>query len=155
MKEKKNKRGFTLIELLVSLGIFTIITTVSFNIIISATKEYVLYINKSTELDNLDNCLINIDNILRSNYIIAINVEGDKIEIVSKMVHKGKSIKKKIIYKKDNNLMVKTLINDDLDTSTGNNVLLKNVKDFNVLQKDELIYFEIITKSEERRIRCI
>ena len=51
--------------------------------------------------------------------------------------------------------MVKTLINDDLDTSTGNNVLLKNVKDFNVLQKDELIYFEIITKSEERRIRCI
>lgn len=137
------------------MGIFTIITAVSFNIIISATKEYVLYINKSTELDNLDNCLINIDNILRSNYVTAINIERDKIEVVSKLVHNGKSIKKKIIYLKDNNLMVKTLINDDLDTSTGNNILLKNVKEFNVLKKGELIYFEIVTKSEEKRIRCI
>lgn len=155
MKIEKHKGGFTLIELVISLGIFTIITAVSFNIIISATKEYVLYINKSTELDNLDNCLINIDNILRSNYVTAINIEGDKIEVVSKLVHNGKSIKKKIIYLKDNNLMVKTLINDDLDTSTGNNILLKNVKEFNVLKKGELIYFEIVTKSEEKRIRCI
>lgn len=155
MKIENHKGGFTLIELVISLGIFTIITAVSFNIIISATKEYVLYINKSTELDNLDNCLINIDNILRSNYVTAINIERDKIEVVSKLVHNGKSIKKKIIYLKDNNLMVKTLINDDLDTSTGNNILLKNVKEFNVLKKGELIYFEIVTKSEEKRIRCI
>lgn len=74
---------------------------------------------------------------------------------MSKLVHNGKSIKKKIIYKKDNNLLVKTLINDDLDTSTGNNILLKNVKEFNVLQKGKLIYFEIVTNNEEKRIRCI
>ncbi|MBC5627506.1 type II secretion system protein [Clostridium sp. NSJ-6] len=155
MKIKKYKGGFTLIELLISLGIFTIITTVSLNIIISASKQYILYINKSTELDNLDNCLINIDNIIRDNYITDINIEGDKIEVVSKLVHNGKSVKKKIIYKKDSNLMVKTLINDDLDTSAGNNILLKNVKEFNVLQKGELIYFEIVTNNEEKRIRCI
>ena len=59
------------------------------------------------------------------------------------------------IYKKDSNLMVKTLINDDLDTSAGNNILLKNVKEFNVLQKGQLIYFEIVTNNEEKRIRCI
>lgn len=155
MKIKNHKDGFTLIELVISLGIFTIITTVSFNIIISATKEYILYIDKSTELDNLDNCLINIDNIIRDNYITAINIERDKIEVISKLVHNGKSIKKKIIYKKDSNLMVKTLINDDLDASTGNNILLKNVKEFNVFQKGELVYFEIVTNNEEKRIRCI
>lgn len=155
MKIKKYKGGFTLIELLISLGIFTIITTVSLNIIISASKQYILYINKSTELDNLDNCLINIDNIIRDNYITDINIEGDKIEVVSKLVHNGKSVKKKIIHKKDSNLMVETLINDDLDTSAGNNILLKNVKEFNVLQKGELIYFEIVTNNEEKRIRCI
>ncbi|SCJ54637.1 Uncharacterised protein [uncultured Clostridium sp.] len=155
MNIKKNKVGFTLIELVISLGIFTIITTVSFNIILSASKEYILYINKSSELDNLDNCLINIDNIIRDNYITDINIEGNKIEVMSKLVHNGKSIKKKIIYKKDNNLLVKTLINDDLDTSTGNNILLKNVKEFNVLQKGKLIYFEIVTNNEEKRIRCI
>lgn len=155
MRIKKCKDGFTLIELLISLGIFTIITTISFNIIISASKQYILYINKSTELDNLDNCLINIDNITRDNYITDINIEGDKIEVVSKLVHNGKSVKKKIIYMKDNNLMIKTLINDDLDTSTGNNILLKHVKEFNVLQKGELIYFEIVTNSKEKRIRCI
>lgn len=155
MKIKNNKDGFTLIELVISLGIFTIITTVSFNIIISATKEYILYIDKSIELDNLDNCLINIDNIIRDNYITAINIEGDKIEVIYKLVHNGKSVKKKIIYKKDSNLMVKTLINDDLDMSTGNNILLKNVKEFNVFQKGELVYFEIVTNNEEKRIRCI
>ena len=155
MKVKRCKGGFTLIELIISLGIFTIITSVSFNIITSAVKEYILYINKNIELDNLDNCLINIDNILRNNYITAINIGENKIEVLSKLVHKGKSIKKKIIYRKDNNLMVKTLINDELDTSTGNNILLKDVKVFNVFEKDELIYFEIITKSEEKRIRCI
>lgn len=155
MKIKKHKEGFTLIELVISLGIFTIITTVSFGIIISATKEYILYIDKSAELDNLDNCLINIDNIMRDNYITGINIEVDKIEVISKLVHNGKSIKKKIIYKKDSNLMVKTLINDDLDMSTGNNILLKNVKEFNVFRKGKLVYFEIVTNDEEKRIRCI
>lgn len=155
MKVKGHKRGFTLIELIISLGIFTTITTVSFNIIISATKEYILYTNKSTELDNLDNCLINIDNILRNNYITSINIEGDKIEVASKLAHNGKSVKKKIIYKKDSNLMVKTLVNGELDISTGNNVLLKNIKEFSVFEKGELIYFEIVTKNEEKRIRCI
>lgn len=155
MKIKKHKEGFTLIELVISLGIFTIITTVSFGIIISATKEYILYIDKSAELDNLDNCLINIDNIMRDNYITGINIEVDKIEVISKLVHNGRSIKKKIIYKKDSNLMVKTLINDDLDMSTGNNILLKNVKEFNVFRKGKLVYFEIVTNDEEKRIRCI
>lgn len=155
MKVKRRKGGFTLIELIISLGIFTIITSVSFNIITSAVKEYILYINKNIELDNLDNCLINIDNILRNNYITSINIGENKIEVLSKLVHNGKSIKKKVIYKKDDNLMVKTLINNDLDTSTGNNILLKDVKVFNVFEKDKLIYFEIITTGEEKRIRCI
>ena len=51
--------------------------------------------------------------------------------------------------------MVKTLIDDQGDVSTGNNVLLKDVKFFNVVSKENLIYFEIITKKGEYRVRCI
>ena len=155
MRLKNRKLGFTLIEIIISLGILTIIMPISFNIITSAIKEYSLFINKNTELNDLDNCLINIDNILRSDYITSIKTEEDSIEIDTKLVHDGKTIKKKMIYIKDSNLMVKTIVNDSLDTSVGNNILLKNVRDFNVLKKGELIYFEIITKGEEKRIRCI
>lgn len=155
MKSKNCKKAFTLIELMISLGIFTIITTISFNIIVSAIKEYTLYITKSTELNNLDNCLINIDNIFRNNYITDINIKSNEVEVVSKLAHSSKSTKKKIIYIKDNNLKVKTLVNDESDIDVGNNILLKNVKEFNVFKKDKLIYFEIITISKERRIRCI
>jgi hypothetical protein len=114
-----------------------------------------LYITKSTELNNLDNCLINIDNIFRNNYITDINIKSNEVEVVSKLAHSSKSTKKKIIYIKDNNLKVKTLVNDESDIDVGNNILLKNVKEFNVFKKDKLIYFEIITISKERRIRCI
>lgn len=155
MQSKKHKGGFSLIELLTALAIFAIITSISFNVIISSMKEYFIYIDKIAELDNLDNCMINIDNILRDNYITTINSENNQIEVVSKLVHNGKTIKKKIIYKKDNTLMVKTLINDELDTSIGNNVLLKNVENFQVLRKGELIYFDITTTKGEKRIRCI
>jgi len=51
--------------------------------------------------------------------------------------------------------MVSTINHDSKGISSGKNVILNNVKEFNVYTKKSLIYFEIITELGESRIRCI
>ena len=51
--------------------------------------------------------------------------------------------------------MISTINHDSNGMSSGQNVILNNVKEFNVYIKEALIYFEIITDSGESMIRCI
>lgn len=152
---KRKRKGFSLIEVIVTLAIFMIIMAVSVEVIVSTFTDYIVYLDKSIAMDSLDNCMINIDNILRGTYIKSIDDNENQIVVTAMLSHNSESTSKKIIYLKGNNLMVKTLINDQGDVSTGNNVLLKGVKNFEVITKENLIYFEITTMKGEYRVRCI
>ena len=91
--------------------------------------------------------------------IIKINadiiVENNKITIKYDVDLEKNYYKIKSIYLNNNKLMISTINHDSNGMSSGQNVILNNVKEFNVYIKEALIYFEIITDSGESRIRCI
>lgn len=148
----KKKRAFTLVELIAVIAIFSIIAATSVKIIFSSASDYIIFINKSINLDNIDNCMVNIDNLLRVNFVESITIDSNKIYINSKSSHDNGYKITKIIHLQGNNLMVKTL---ESNIYKANNVLLRNVEEFQVFNKNNLIYFSITTKTGESRIRCI
>lgn len=149
------KKAYSLIEVIITIAILSIITTVTLSILVSSITQYSKYIEESIELDNLDNCMINIDNILSGMYITSIDINKNELSITSKLGHNSTTLNKKIIYVKGGNLVVKTVVSNQGEIDIGNNILLKGIKNFDVLKKGELIYFEIVMTNGLSRARCV
>ena len=105
--------------------------------------------------DNFDNAMLNLDNLINGYLVSDIKVENNKITIKYDVDLEKNYYKIKSIYLNNNKLMISTINHDSNGMSSGQNVILNNVKEFNVYIKEALIYFEIITDSGESRIRCI
>ena len=98
---------------------------------------------------------IDLDNLINGYLVSDIKVENNKITIKYDVDLEKNYYKIKSIYLNNNKLMISTINHDSNGVSSGQNVILNNVKEFNVYIKEALIYFEIITDSGESRIRCI
>ena len=99
--------------------------------------------------------MLNLDNLINGYLVSDIKVENNKITIKYDVDLEKNYYKIKSIYLNNNKLMISTINHDSNGVSSGQNVILNNVKEFNVYIKEALIYFEIITDSGESRIRCI
>lgn len=160
---KKRSKGYTLIELIVAIAISMILSCVIITTIIDGVYDYKKYVGESRYFDSFDNAMLNLDNLCNSALILSF--EGNNTQYLSSLGnnilitylddYESNNIKKKIVYFSDDKLRVKTISKDGSDITTGNNILLNEVKDFKVRTKGKLIYYEISTKWGGKRIRCI
>ena len=142
MSITSKNEGFTLLEIIISLGISVSLLLVIIKINADIIGDYCNNSEESILEDNFDNAMLNLDNLINGYLVSDIKVENNYYKIKS-------------IYLNNNKLMISTINHDSNGMSSGQNVILNNVKEFNVYIKEALIYFEIITDSGESRIRCI
>ena len=142
MSITSKNEGFTLLEIIISLGISVSLLLVIIKINADIIGDYCNNSEESILEDNFDNAMLNLDNLINGYLVSDIKVENNNYKIKS-------------IYLNNNKLMISTINHDSNGMSSGQNVILNNVKEFNVYIKEALIYFEIITDSGESRIRCI
>ena len=130
-------------------------------------KNYYISIDKNVTLDSLDNAIVNIDMLTNSNGIISVVANEEKynrwlkdnICITVQELKNGKLegaiSKEKIIFFKNNRIYVKTIKETDSNNIGTDNILLRNVKEFEVNIKGKLIYYKIVMRDGEVRIRCV
>lgn len=157
MNRRTTLKGFTLIEVIVSISISTILLLITIKISTSLTTNYLMDVKENIKKNNIDNALLNIDNLINCSLIDDIKGDFDKNKIIIKYITdiNKNYYKIKTIGLYNNNLIVSTINYDSDGVTKGDNTLLKNVKEFNVIKKENLIYFEIVMISQERYIRCI
>lgn len=159
------KKGYTLIEVIVVIAILMILGGITITLSYETIENYIININKSYYEDKFDNALLNIDTIVNSNGIVSIEqnknftgkFNGDIISdnLVVTFKEENNNLTTKIIYLKNEKLMVKTLNYEDEILFVGDNVLLNNIKTFSVRKKENLIYYYIESKDSGIRGRCI
>ena len=155
MSITSKNEGFTLLEIIISLGISVSLLLVIIKINADIIGDYCNNSKESILEDNFDNAMLNLDNLINGYLVSDIKVENNKITIKYDVDLEKNYYKIKSIYLNNNKLMISTINHDSNGMSSGQNVILNNVKEFNVYIKEALIYFEIITDSGESRIRCI
>ena len=155
MSITSKNEGFTLLEIIISLGISVSLLLVIIKINADIIGDYCNSSEKSILENNFDNAMLNLDNLINGYLVSDIKVENNKITIKYDVDLEKNYYKIKSIYLNNNKLMISTINYDSNGASSGQNVILNNVKEFNVYTKEALIYFEIITDSGESRIRCI
>ena len=155
MSITSKNEGFTLLEIIISLGISVSLLLVIIKINADVIGEYCNSSEETILEDNFDNAMLNLDNLINGYLVSDIKVENNKITIKYDVDLEKNYYKIKSIYLNNNKLMISTINHDSNGMSSGQNVILNNVKEFNVYIKEALIYFEIITDSGESRIRCI
>ena len=155
MSITSKNEGFTLLEIIISLGISVSLLLVIIKINADIIGDYCNTSEESILEDNFDNAMLNLDNLINGYLVSDIKVENNKITIKYDVDLEKNYYKIKSIYLNNNKLMISTINHDSNGMSSGQNVILNNVKEFNVYIKEALIYFEIITDSGESRIRCI
>ena len=155
MSITSKNEGFTLLEIIISLGISVSLLLVIIKINADIIGDYCNNSEESILEDNFDNAMLNLDNLINGCLVSDIKVENNKITIKYDVDLEKNYYKIKSIYLNNNKLMISTINHDSNGISSGQNVILNNVKEFNVYIKEALIYFEIITDSGESRIRCI
>lgn len=153
-----NKRaGFTLLEIIISLGISISLLLVVVKLSSSVVNQYLADTKVSITDNNFDNAMLNLDNTING-YMVS-NIECDennkKITVKYETDIEKNYYKLRTIYQNNNKLMLSTTNYDVDGLSKGENVILNNIKEFNVYKKGKLIYYEIIMDSGESRIRCI
>ena len=161
----KGKEGYTLIEVIIVLAIVLLLGGVTITLSYETIGDYFININRCYSEDKFDNALLNIDTICNSNGIISIDenkafidkltndIKSNNIVVTFKDINE--KVKVKIIYLKNEKLMVRTLNYDEDKVSVGDNIILDKVKSFQVKRKKNLVYYYIENKESKVRGRCI
>ena len=161
----KGKEGYTLIEVIIVLAIVLLLGGVTITLSYETIGDYFININRCYSEDKFDNALLNIDTICNSNGIISIDenkafidkltndIKSNNIVVTFKDINE--KVKVKIIYLKNEKLMVRTLNYDEDKISVGDNIILDKVKSFQVKRKKNLVYYYIENKESKVRGRCI
>lgn len=148
------KRGISLIEVLIAIGVISTLFCMILNITAKCNSIFFQCIKNNKEnyyvyeaFNFISNRLDSSNNIDIENNIISINLTHNSINeesLVNKNIIKFDSNQKELIvlYYKDNDYK-KT------------NVILKNASNFEVLQKDSVVYITIYTKDGRKFERCL
>ena len=161
----KRKEGYTLIEVIIVLAIVLLLGGVTITLSYETIGDYFINIDRCYSEDKFDNALLNIDAICNSNGIISIDENKaftDKLtndiksnNIVVTFNDINEKVKVKIIYLKNEKLMIRTLSYDEDTVTVGDNAILDKVKSFQVKRKKNLVYYYIENKESKVRGRCI
>ena len=161
----KRKEGYTLIEVIIVLAIVLLLGGVTITLSYETIGDYFINIDRCYSKDKFDNALLNMDTICNSNGIISIeenkvfidkltsDIKSNNIVVTFKDINE--KVKVKIIYLKNEKLMVRTLNYDADKISVGDNIILDKVKSFQVKRKKNLVYYYIENKESKVRGRCI
>lgn len=154
------KKGYTLIEVIVVISIIMLLGGITITLTIESIRDYFINIERCFLEDKFDNALLNIDIICNSGGIDSITVNEQFNDITSNNIKvnykdiKG-NLKTKIIYLKGENLMVRTLNYEGGILSVGDNIILNNVNNFEIIEKEKLIYYKINSLKYGERVRCL
>ena len=161
----KRKEGYTLIEVIIVLAIVLLLGAVTITLSYETIGDYFINIDRCYSEDKFDNALLNIDAICNSNGIISIDenkaftdkltndIKSNNIVVTFKDINE--KVKVKIIYLKNEKLMIRTLSYDEDTVTVGDNAILDKVKSFQVKRKKNLVYYYIENKESKVRGRCI
>lgn len=160
-----SKRGYILVEVLIVIAIVLLLGGITITMSIQSIEDYFINIDRCYFEDKFDNALLNIDSICNSNGIVSIesnvkftekitkDIKGNNIVVTFKNENQKEKIK--IIHLNDEKLMLRTLNYETSIVTVGNNVILDDVNSFEVIKKENLVYYSIKTKKSGIRIRCI
>ena len=150
---------------IIVLAIVLLLGGVTITLSYETIGDYFVNIDRCYGEDKFDNALLNIDTICNSNGIISIDenkvfidkltndIKSNNIVVTFKDINE--KVKVKIIYLKNEKLMVRTLNYDADKISVGDNIILDKVKSFQVKRKKNLVYYYIENKESKVRGRCI
>jgi len=151
---KDKKKAYTLIELVIAIALELIVLGVSFQIILTAYKSYKIYNEKSIINDSFDDAQLNIDRLLKNEMIENIEIIDNEIIIYYKEKHSESSVYKKLIRLDSlNNKIIIETFNNNL--RIGVNVVLRNVSEFTIINKENIYYLIITNLNGEKRIQCL
>lgn len=150
---KRFKKGYTIIECIA----YVFISSVLVILIMNMTLEIYKYTSRRTEMinreDEIDNAILNIRKIFNEVGNTKYIVNNNKIEIIKEEQGKEQvdnnssdiNVKSKEFEVISRNLRVKyySFNNGNKEYKTSN-LILENVKSFNVYKKENLIYMEIV-----------
>ncbi|GAA0069176.1 hypothetical protein UT300003_06990 [Clostridium sardiniense] len=150
---KRFKKGYTIIECIAYIFISSVLVT----LIMNTTLEIYKYTSRRTEMinreDEIDNAILNIRKIFNEVGNTKYIVNNNKIEIIKEEQGKEQvdnnssdiNVNSKEFEVISRNLRVKyySFNNGNKEYKTSN-LILENVKSFNVYKKENLIYMEIV-----------
>lgn len=150
---KRFKKGYTIIECIAYIFISSVLVT----LIMNTTLEIYKYTSRRTEMinreDEIDNAILNIRKIFNEVGNTKYIVNDNKIEIIKEEQGKEQvdnnssdiNVNSKEFEVISRNLRVKyySFNNGNKEYKTSN-LILENVKSFNVYKKENLIYMEIV-----------
>ena len=119
---RRKKSGFTLIEMTISMSLVLLLGGIIISSIVASMVYYKENIDRLIYMDQIDNCMLNIDTLCNSNGIKGIRiadkygngVEGESIVITYYESYSNKILKDKVIYLANNKLKIKTLKGKDI-----------------------------------------
>lgn len=154
-KKASKKKGYTLIEVIVAIAISIIAMTIGTTLIITTYKAYINITEENIKADSIDNALLTIDRLLTGYMIMNIepNIYNNEIKIIYLIDHKETIIKSKIVKYNNSKLLVETYSGSG--GKAGVNTILKDVKDFDVIKKENLYYYKITLNTGDEIIQCI
>lgn len=157
LKINNKKKGYTLLEVVAVIGMSTIAMIIGITIIINIYKNYINIKKDIMRADQIDNALLNIDRLLTGYMITEIkpSSKDSEIEVKYLMKHKETSIKSKIIKVQRGNLVVETYNKEESMSALNTMPILKEVKNFSIIQKENIYYYKITLKTGEEIINCI
>lgn len=157
MKKYNRKRGYTLIELVAVMAISAIVISIGLTLTINAYKVYFKTINESIREDEIDNALLSIDRLLTTYRIeeIKADVAKKEIEIKDIIAHGETPFNRKIIRCYDSKLVLETHDKISGSSLTNRMPILRDIRDFEIIQKKNLYYYKITLKTGEEIINCI
>lgn len=150
---KNNKKGFTLIEMIIYLAISLLIILILSDIFIVSYKSFNKNIKKDSYINSIENGIIAIKDMSMDSRVIFKEKNNNSLVLYQKFKD---FYCVQSIYKKNNQLIVEYSERYD----NGNyeikeeETIIKNINDFYVYKKENLLYIKIIKEGKEYII-CI
>lgn len=150
---KNNKKGFTLIEMIIYLAVSLIIILILSDIFIISYKSFNKNINKDSCINSIENGIITIKDMSMDSRVIYKEKDNNSLVLCQKFKD---FYWVQLIYKKNNQLIVEysEKYNNGDCKIKGKQTIIKNIDNFYVYKKENLLYIKIIKEGEEY-ITCI
>lgn len=145
---KNKKKGFTLIELIIYLAVSLTIVLILSDIFIAFYKSFNRNINKDRNINSIENGLVAIKDMVMDSRVIFKESNKNSLLIYQKFKD---FYWVQSIYKKDNNLIVEYSEQyfNNVSIRKGRQTVIKNINNFYVYEKGNLLYVKIIKEGEE------
>lgn len=150
---RNNKKGFTLIEMIIYLAVSLLIILILSDIFIISYKSFNKNIKKDSYINSIENGIIAIKDMSMDSRVIFKEKNNNSLVLYQKFKD---FYCVQSIYKKNNQLIVE--YSERYDNGNyeikAEQTIIKNINDFYVYEKENLLYIKIIKKGKEYII-CI